>query len=77
VQEADIERMEAGADAYLAKPFRADDLLGSRRCSTVRPAGLVALRGGCHRYRSETRLSQFRDGGCHRRSETRSLRRCG
>jgi DNA-binding response OmpR family regulator len=28
VQEADIERgMEAGADAYLAKPFRAEDLL--------------------------------------------------
>ena len=28
VQEADIERgMEAGADAYLAQPFRADDLL--------------------------------------------------
>jgi DNA-binding response OmpR family regulator len=28
VQEADVERgMEAGADAYLAKPFRAEDLL--------------------------------------------------
>jgi DNA-binding response OmpR family regulator len=28
VQEADVERgMESGADAYLAKPFRADDLL--------------------------------------------------
>ena len=28
VQEVDVERgMEAGADAYLAKPFRAEDLL--------------------------------------------------
>ena len=43
-QEASVEGLEAGADDYLAKPFRADELIARVRVALERAAGRSAAR---------------------------------
>jgi CheY-like chemotaxis protein/anti-sigma regulatory factor (Ser/Thr protein kinase) len=45
-QEASVEGLEAGADDYLAKPFRADELIARVRVALERAAGRSAVPAG-------------------------------